>query len=255
MSTLSPDVHGPIPLDDGESSVDAVALGFPNDHQTFALLYEQYKKPLERYLLRQVKDREAVDDLCQDVFTNAWKHISQQEHIPQQFAAYVGRWLYRIAKNLAIDYNRHTKRYEFLPLPENEPDEPKGYAYMVDLSEPGHEDWLCGLLYLKEVLTGMSPQYRECVLLRAEGLSMREIAMELGIKEKTVSANVSRGFVQLRLRILKEGCHDLNDFDYSLHIIVGMCISFDFVTHLNDRKCCVMLLARVYGPASPPLIT
>ncbi|HEU4966362.1 MAG TPA: sigma-70 family RNA polymerase sigma factor [Candidatus Saccharimonadales bacterium] len=234
MRTLSSDVPSPTPLGDTVASVNVVALASQKDHQAFELLYEQHKKPLVRYLLRQVNDREAAYDLCQDAFTNAWKYVSQQGRISQQLAAHFAPWLYRVAKNLAIDYIRHNRRYEFLPLPDGEPD-------VVELSVPGHEELVCELLCTKEVLIEMSPQYRTCVLLNAEGLTQREIAAALGISEKTVSANISRGYVQLRLyRARQEGWRGLNDTTSSIHVHIILIL----------QETIVAVLARSSGPVN-----
>lgn len=199
-----------------------VVMAKPEAGQTFELLYEQHKKPLERYLLRLVGDREVAYDLCQDLFFRAWSagQVSQP-------------WLYRVAKNLVYDYFRHSRRYEFLPLPESE---------AVELSVPGHEDLVCELLIVQEVLAEMSPQYRACLVRSAEGLTQREIAAELGIKEKTVSANISRGYVQVRLyKARQEGCRDLNKTNSAscIHVILIL------------QNTIVVVLARSRGPVNP----
>ena len=163
------------------------------DHAAFEELYEYYKIPLWRRLFYLVGNKESAYDLFQETFLRVWNHLP--EKTPEiDFEP----WLYRIAKNLAIDYFRHTIQLTFLPLPESEPDEPKERILFGLLSSVGHEESICERLSIQQALEHMSPQYRVCVLLQdVWGYSQREIAKWLAISEKAVSSNVSRGRKQL----------------------------------------------------------
>lgn len=100
---------------------------------------------------------------------------------------------------MALDYLRHVKRLEFLPLPEQEDGGLSGYPSSEPLTETGFEERVCELICIQQALTEMSPQYRVCVLLQdLWGYTQQEIAASLGIRESAVSANVSRGHKQLR---------------------------------------------------------
>ena len=114
-----------------------------------------------------------------------------QETIAQQPADYKS-WLYRVATNRAIDYLRH-KKLIFTPLPDSE-----AYPQFAELLVEGHEDRICNLDWLQEAIAAMSPQYRMCVLLDYYGYTHKQIAAQLGIAEKTVSANASHAKTQLQ---------------------------------------------------------
>jgi RNA polymerase sigma-70 factor, ECF subfamily len=159
----------------------------------FAMLYEQYKKPLGKYLMARVNDQEVAYELYQNTFMQAWQFISPEKE------SYFDKWLYTIAHNLVVDHIRHKAVIEFLRLPENEPDEPKDYLLFTRLSIGGHEELICDRLCLEQALAAMSPKYRACVQLQViGGLSQHEISEKLGIDVKTVRSNVYRGFIQLR---------------------------------------------------------
>jgi RNA polymerase sigma-70 factor, ECF subfamily len=174
---------------------EAIKKARARDHAAFQRLYEHYKIPLWRRLLYLVKDQESAYDLFQETFLRVWKGLPEKSS-EVDFEP----WLYRIAKNLAIDHLRRTSSLTFLSLSESETDEPKEYTLLGLLSSAGHEEQVCEMLCLQQALEQISPQYRVCTLLQdVWGYSQREIAESLAISEKAVSSNVSRGRKQLRI--------------------------------------------------------
>jgi len=178
-------------------------------------LYTRYQRPIEWYLSYLTNDRDTAADLCQDTFMRALEHAHQLHAVTLETADSHKPWLYRIAKNLAIDYRRHYGRYVFVPLPADSEHGQTVNGRTIDLSVTGHEEMVCELLLAGDVLAELSPQYRECLLLRVcYGLSNREIAEKLHVKEKTVSANISRGVVQVRLHY--EECWSDDQLAYAI---------------------------------------
>lgn len=163
------------------------------DREAFTRLFQCYNSQICTYLGRLVGNSEAGRDLAQETFFQAWKRLSTLRD-DSSFQP----WLYRIATNLAKSYLQHEKRIFRLPW-----EEQKGYgAEMASewLYVAGPEERMpesqCVLLALARV----SPQNRICLLLQlVAGFSQREIATLLGIREKSVSAYVSRGKEQFRL--------------------------------------------------------
>ena len=173
------------------SAIQRACMGDPDG---FERLYEHYKRPLGKRLLYLVSNEEVAYDLYQETFIRVWQKIVEGVSVTN-FEA----WLYRIARNVAIDYLRRKELLRFLPFPDEETDKPGTYMLLGELKEPCHEEYICEMLDLKQALEKMSPQYRVCILLQELwGASQKEIAQTLGISESTVSANVSRGFKQLR---------------------------------------------------------
>jgi RNA polymerase sigma-70 factor (ECF subfamily) len=54
---------------------------------------------------------------------------------------------------------------------------------------------------LQRAIEGLSPQQRQCLYLRAEGLRYAEIAQSLGIAVSTVAEFVSRATARLRKEV------------------------------------------------------
>ncbi len=69
-------------------------------------LVRRYYPEIQRYLVRQLADRDAAADLTQDVFVAALQHIHQFDRHKSGFRT----WLYRIATNKLIDLVRTRRR-------------------------------------------------------------------------------------------------------------------------------------------------
>jgi RNA polymerase sigma-70 factor, ECF subfamily len=139
-----------------------------------------------------VNDAKIAEELYQETFILAWKKLQERKPIPN-FEA----WLYFVARNLAINHLRRTKKIQFFPF--SKEDASEEFIASNLFAEAGHEEHICEMECLKQALSQMSPQYRTCFLLQyLWGYSQREIATVLEITEKTVSANVSRGREQFR---------------------------------------------------------
>lgn len=180
---------------EGSLSATIIVRVQARDREAFELLYEQYRKPLWRRLLYLVNNQEVAEELFQETFLRVWKSAPTRS-----LAVDFDRWVYRIAKNLAIDYLRSTAHHTWLPLPEQEAERGSEGPLPEQLYTVGPEEHICARSSLQQALAQMSPQYRVCVLLQdVWGYAQKEIAESLGISEKTVSSNISRGHKQLRM--------------------------------------------------------
>lgn len=68
---------------------------------TIALIYEQFRKPLLYYILKNVSNKNIAEDLLHEVFIKAHKNfdtLKEKEKIQS--------WLYKIASNTITDYFR-----------------------------------------------------------------------------------------------------------------------------------------------------
>jgi RNA polymerase sigma factor (sigma-70 family) len=69
-------------------------------------LFAENHQRLFRYFCRAVGSAEAARDLTQDVFVRV-----SRAQIPSGTDAAVKAWLFRIARNLALDHHRHGRRH------------------------------------------------------------------------------------------------------------------------------------------------
>jgi RNA polymerase sigma-70 factor (ECF subfamily) len=73
--------------------------------EAFGLLYDEYLPKIYRFVLLKTGHREEAEDLTHQVFLQAWKSLKNYNDQGYPFSS----WLYRIARNLAIDYYRRFK--------------------------------------------------------------------------------------------------------------------------------------------------
>lgn len=75
----------------------------PQREEFFNQLYSQYHRVIFAYILSHVSYRETAKDLLQEAFLRIWNQI----HVGLELGPNESRyWIYRIAKNLVIDYYR-----------------------------------------------------------------------------------------------------------------------------------------------------
>ena len=65
-------------------------------------LYSHYAKALHGYIDQFCPDRASADDIVQETFIRAWRHLPQLSADDRP----IRPWLFRVARNLLIDANR-----------------------------------------------------------------------------------------------------------------------------------------------------
>lgn len=78
------------------------------DQAAFAQIVCLYQKPIFNYVLRMVGDREVAEEVTQDVFLRVHQNLARFS-----FRAKFTTWLFRIAKNRALDELRSDPRRQF----------------------------------------------------------------------------------------------------------------------------------------------
>jgi RNA polymerase sigma-70 factor (ECF subfamily) len=148
------------------------------DETAFSELYQRYELILFNYLLRMVHEREAAEDLLQEVFVAIWNGAGRfRGH------SSVKTWIFHIAHNQAVSWLRALRRVT--PLEEAE-------------QSSGEEDPEAEMLInwtntkLRQALDRLSPEHREVVELAFfQDLSYFEIAEIAGCPIGTVKSRMS----------------------------------------------------------------
>lgn len=159
------------------------------DLDRLAELYRRHHAGLRGFLFRICGDAAGADDLVQTVFLRILRH---RKHFRGQgsFAA----WMYRIARNSALDRIKSEKLRSPAPFPRgnNEPRDPHPDAE----SCARHRERLD---ILEEAFRRLSRGEREVLSLsKIDGLSGREIAAILGCSAGAVKVRVFRAMGELR---------------------------------------------------------
>jgi RNA polymerase sigma factor (sigma-70 family) len=166
-------------LDDTASEAGLIALASRGDDSAFDELVRRRQVSIRGLLRRWSGDAHLADDLAQETFVRAWKHLQRLES-PAAF----GGWLRQIALNVWLEIARRRQ----VPLREL-PDE-AGEAAVPD----------SGLgVDLERALATLRPAERICIVLAcAEGMSHGEVARATGFPLGTVKSHIARATARLR---------------------------------------------------------
>jgi RNA polymerase sigma-70 factor (ECF subfamily) len=147
-------------------------------------LFEVYNHRICTFLGHMVGNEETGCDLAQETFIRAWKALPSLRH-PSQTEA----WLFRTARNIAIDYLRKKLLKGVLPWTKMEEHEATG-----NLKAGGFEEQVSEQECVKQALAHLRPKLRACLILYViVGLSQKKIAEILHLNETSVTTYVSMG--------------------------------------------------------------
>jgi RNA polymerase sigma-70 factor, ECF subfamily len=156
----------------------------PQEQVTCA--FEDAREDVYRYLLTLGLDPPRAQEAAQEVFLRLYVSLKKGDVIGN-----VRAWIFRVAHNLGLDIRAKER---FRPL------EPTMEAVLRDGSRGIEMDLIEQERrnQLGKAWKTLSPQQRQCLHLRAEGLRYREIAEAMGISISSVREFLSRAIVRLQ---------------------------------------------------------
>lgn len=180
-----------------EELVTAYAGG---NNEAFDVLLLRHKTRLFNYIYQMVRDRDLADDIFQETFVKAITTIKQGKYNDLgKFSA----WLYRIARNLAVDSFRAEKNESALSTDNADYD----ILNRRELAEDTIEDVMVGLQIeedLRRLIDELPEVQREVLNLRYyKELSFKEIAELTGVSINTALGRMRYAILNLR-RLAKE---------------------------------------------------
>jgi len=181
-------------IDEGERidvNDDEVLAARAREHPAaFAPLYRRYAQPIYRYCYRRLGTRELAEDATSQVFTKAL--AAMPRYRGDAFRA----WLFTIAHHVVADVYRRRR-----------PSAPLEDAWDVaDAGETPEESAINadGDRAVRGLLGHLTPDQRDVVELRLNGLTGVEIAAVLGKRPSAIRATQFRAYQRLR-ELLTEG--------------------------------------------------
>jgi RNA polymerase sigma-70 factor, ECF subfamily len=171
----------------GSGSLSAVSPPAQTLSGHFTGVVERYQAPLVSFLFGMVGDREQAEDLAQEALIKAYEAM-QHRRSGQTFTS---GWLFRIARNTAIDALRRKRLISWLPFgPEHESRLPIRGDFAGQLAEKE---------MVQQVLALMPARYRECLLLKSvAGMSNGEVAVAMGISVRNANTTLFRARERFR---------------------------------------------------------
>lgn len=161
------------------------------DNEAFGELYDFYAPKVYRFVRLKVDSQETAQDLTSEAFLKIWQYLSEQRKIRERFQSL----LYRIARNLIIDFYRSRSMREIL-LEDS----------LEELSEIEDENTSDELVLRQEemkkvrrAIVQIHPNYQDVVVwYYIDELSISEIAEILEKNQGTVRVLIHRAVKALR---------------------------------------------------------
>lgn len=162
-----------------------VARKKTDTYKRFSGAINEYAPRLYGFLVHRLGNREDAHDLAQEAYLRLLRvDRAKIIHKPESY-------LFRIASNLANEFNLHQRRSPTVDLDLRE--EGDGDAFERSLEHRA------AIRRLEKILDGFPPIYRAVLLLRKrDGLSREEIAEKLGISVHTVKKYTARAAARCR---------------------------------------------------------
>jgi RNA polymerase sigma-70 factor (ECF subfamily) len=151
-------------------------------------LYRGHAAALHSYVARFAADRATADDVVQETFIRAWRHLPQLSADDRP----IRPWLFRVARNLLIDADRAARSRPVVI--QALPDDGAG-------TDPGLEQVLDREL-VSAALQHLSPAHRTMVVETFfNGGTLLAVANELGIPHGTARSRLHYALLALRQQL------------------------------------------------------
>lgn len=155
-------------------------------------LFESHGAALYRFASVALRRRADAEDVVQESFVRLLRHLEAGGA-----RTHLKGWLFTVAANLCRDHNRRGWRW----TPWRPEADPRVARPELDAALDAADD----RARLLDALGGLRPRDRFLLLLRASGLSYREVAEAAGVAEGSVGRFLSRALERLRRAWLRKG--------------------------------------------------
>ena len=186
-----------------EKIIEAVQKG---DMDAFERLYNASAQKFRAYLYPMLKNDQDIEDVLQEAYVYIYQNLDKLEG-PDVFLA----WGKSICRNIALHHLRTTKRHwgqdEFRPMFSDEDQEGMDAIPVTDergdYADPQVQmDAQETKRLLDEMIGSLPENQRICIVLWQEGLSMSEIAEQLGMPKGTVNSNINYAKKKIKDQVL-----------------------------------------------------
>ena len=170
--------------------------------QAISTLIERHSRRVRDYIRMMVKDQDVADDLMQETFIKAVRHIDEGRYADSgKFLS----WVLRIAHNQVIDFFRQKKSSRSVTESE------AGYGILGTLrfAENNVEDRIVASQIeadVRRLVDELPEEQREVVMLRYfSGLSFQEITDQTEVSINTALGRMRYALINLRKMIKERG--------------------------------------------------
>jgi RNA polymerase sigma-70 factor (ECF subfamily) len=169
----------------------------------FTELAERVRARIRHWAARVVRDDDDADDVAQQVLLKLHLRIREFEG-RSRFST----WLYRMTVNTALNRRRVDRRRTELLRQTTE----SAATMMPDITRHDERERLSA--FVRACLTKLSDREREVFeMADLKGMSATDIAAALGVQPVSVRATLSRARRRIRIRMMEQHRHLLEDYD------------------------------------------
>jgi len=168
---------------------ELVRMAASGDQNAFLKLFERYIDQIYTYILTFIPKPQDAEDICQETFHKAFKNIMYYQ---DEWA--FSTWLYKIARNTAIDHYRKNSLTPYQSIDENREDATVSIDPSDILPSP-EEDMINQQTFemLIKAIKELDVKYRKVAELRfIHDYAYEEIARELNLPQNTVRTQIKR---------------------------------------------------------------
>jgi RNA polymerase sigma-70 factor (ECF subfamily) len=164
--------------------------------QHFSEIYFTFKDKIHRICYGYIYEKEQVEDLFQEIMINIWNSLDRFRG-----DSAIGTWIYRIAVNTALLYNKKTKFYNKHNVPVND--------FSTEIKAVDPDDYNSRneeLRMLGKCISQLEKNDRLIISLILENLTYEQVSEIIGITPNHVGVKVNR--IKRKLMSL------INDMNY-----------------------------------------
>jgi len=162
-----------------------------NLKKQFSQIYDQYIEKIYRFVYLKVNSQEIAEDITSKVFLKGWESYKDYKTIKNP-----GAFLYKIARNIVIDYYREKDRTKIVsadlisPIVDNRTNLYEKAVFSSDVE------------IVKSALKNIKKDYQDVLIWHyLEDLPVEQISEILGKPAGTVRVMIHRGLNSLRERL------------------------------------------------------
>ncbi len=180
---------------------ELVARARNGDRGAYQILVERYQRRILSVVVGMVRNPDDGQEIVQETFIRAYRSLANFKGDSSFYT-----WLYRIAVNLSIDFQRKAGKRTLVEFDEGNASQQDPGA--IGAGGYGSEDpfkrvrdrELVGKIF--EAIEGLTPDHRAVILLReVEGLSYEEISQVLDCSMGTVMSRLHYARKKLQSRL------------------------------------------------------
>jgi RNA polymerase sigma-70 factor, ECF subfamily len=164
----------------------------PKDKEKiFTGIYDSYKDKIYRICYGYIYEKEQVDDLFQEIMINVWNSLDRFRGESK-----LGTWVYKVAVNTALLYNKKTKFYTRINLTVNDIS-----TNIPAIETDDYKSKEEKLQLLAHSISQLEKNDRLIIALILENLTYEQVSEIVGITPNNVGVKVNRIKKKLLTRI------------------------------------------------------